>query len=93
MVKQILPIIGYIHLYRSLLRFYDMPENEVKEMLYALNTANLDCFGYYHPDIAIIESGPATFAYRWRDRTTAPTVQRFSYTRRLKRYNTMSKRR
>ena len=64
MVKQILPIIGYIHLYRSLLRFYDMPENEVKEMLYALNTANLDCFGYYHPDIAIIESGPATFAYR-----------------------------
>ena len=64
MVKQIMPIIGYIHLYRSLLRFYDMPENEVKEMLYALNTANLDCFGYYHPDIAIIESGPATFAYR-----------------------------
>ena len=64
MIKHIMPLIGYIHLYRSLLRFYDMPENEVKEMLYALNTANLDCFGYYHPDIAIIESGAATFIYR-----------------------------
>ena len=64
MVKFIMPITGYIHLYRSLLRFYDMPENEIKEMLYALNTANLDCFGYYHPDITIIESGPATFTYR-----------------------------
>ncbi len=64
MIKHIMPLTGYIHLYRSLLRFYDMPENEVKEMLYALNTANLDCFGYYHPDITVIESGPAVFAYR-----------------------------
>ena len=30
--------------------FYDMPENEVREMLYLLNTANLDCYEYYHPD-------------------------------------------
>jgi len=64
LVKYILPLIGYIHIYRSLLRFYPMSENEIKEMLYALNTANLDCFGYYHPEIAVIESGPATFAYR-----------------------------
>ena len=64
MIKHIMPLTGYIHLYRSLLRFYDMPENEIKEMLYALNTANLDCFGYYHPDIAVIESRPAVFAFR-----------------------------
>ena len=42
MVNAIVSIPGYVHLYRSLLRFYDMPENEVREMLYLLNTANLD---------------------------------------------------
>ena len=49
MVNAILSIPGYVHLYRSLLRFYDMPENEVREMLYLLNTANLNCYEYYHP--------------------------------------------
>ena len=44
MVNAIVSIPGYVHLYRSLLRFYDMPENEVREMLYLLNTANLDCY-------------------------------------------------
>ena len=44
MVNAILSIPGYVHLYRSLLRFYDMPENEVREMLYLLNTANLNCY-------------------------------------------------
>ena len=37
MVNTIVSIPGYVHLYRSLLRFYDMPENEVREMLYLLN--------------------------------------------------------
>ena len=41
MVNTMISIPGYVHLYRSLLRFYDMPENEVREMLYLLNTANL----------------------------------------------------
>ena len=50
MVNTIVSIPGYVHLYRSLLRFYDMPENEIREMLYLLNTANLDCYGYYHPE-------------------------------------------
>lgn len=49
MVNTIVSIPGYVHLYRSLLRFYDMPENEIKEMLYLLNTANLECYEYYHP--------------------------------------------
>ena len=40
MVNTIVSIPGYVHLYRSLLRFYDMPENEIREMLYLLNTAN-----------------------------------------------------
>ena len=38
MVNTMISIPGYVHLYRSLLRFYDMPENEVREMLYLLNT-------------------------------------------------------
>lgn len=49
MVNTIVSIPGYIHLSRSLLRFYDMPENEVREMLYLLNTANLNCYEYYYP--------------------------------------------
>ena len=42
MVNKIVSIPGYVHLYRSLLRFYHSSENEIKEMLYVLNTANLD---------------------------------------------------
>ena len=36
MVNNIVPIPGYVHLYRSMLRFYDMPSAELKEMLYLL---------------------------------------------------------
>ena len=67
MVNTIIPIPGYVHLYRSLLRFYDMPENEVREMLYLLNTANLDCYSYYHPERELTESGPVAFS-GWLDR-------------------------
>jgi len=31
------------------------------QMLYLLNTANLDCYGYYHPDRSVIQSGPVAF--------------------------------
>ena len=48
MVNNIVPIPGYVHLYRSMLRFYDMPSAELKEMLYLLNTANLDSYGFHH---------------------------------------------
>ena len=61
MVNTIVSIPGYVPLYRSLLRFYDMPENEIREMLYLLNTANLDCYAYYHPEVHVIESGPVAF--------------------------------
>lgn len=64
MVNTVVTIPGYAHLYRSLLRFYDMPKNEAKEMLYLLNTANLDCYGYYHPEHVVTESGPAVFCAR-----------------------------
>lgn len=66
MVNILIPVKGYVHLYRSLLRFYDMPENEIKEMLYLLNTANMDCYGCYHPERRLIESGPVTFSL-WLD--------------------------
>lgn len=62
MVNTLYSLPGYIHLYRSLLRFCDMPENEIKEMLYQLNSANLDCFAYYHPDLHVYESGPVRFS-------------------------------
>ena len=62
MVNAIIPIPGYVHLFRSLLRFYDMPENEVQEMLYLVNTANLDCYEYYHPERDVIQSGPVAFS-------------------------------
>ena len=39
-----------------------MPENEIKEMLYQLNSANLDCFAYYHPEFHVYESGPVRFS-------------------------------
>ena len=66
MVNKIVSIPGYVHLYRSLLRFYHSSENEIKEMLYVLNTANLDCFGYYHPEICVVQRGPALFS-TWLD--------------------------
>ena len=72
MVNNIVPIPGYVHLYRSLLRFYHAPENEIKEMLYTLNTANLDSFGYYHPHRALVESGPLTFSLRLSDPKCRP---------------------
>ena len=58
MVNNIVPIPGYVHLYRSMLRFYDMPSAELKEMLYLLNTANLDSYGFHHPEAHVVESGP-----------------------------------
>ena len=70
MVNTIVPIPGYVHLYRSLLRFCDMPSAELKEMLYLLNTANLDSYGFYHPEAHVIESGPVAFC-RWLDRQSA----------------------
>lgn len=61
MVHTLFSLSGYAHLYRSLLRFYDMPSGQIKEMLYMLNTANLDCYRYYHPERHVFESGPVAF--------------------------------
>ncbi len=82
MVNILIPIKGYVHLYRSLLRFYDMPENEIKEMLYLLNTANVDCYGCYHPERRLIESGPVTFSCGLTTWTAALTGRRYSFIRR-----------
>ncbi len=64
MVHTLFSIPGYVHLYRSLLRFYDMPSGEIKELLYLLNTANLDSFGHHHPERRFYESGPVAFCRR-----------------------------
>ena len=84
MVNTIVSIPGYVHLYRSLLRFYDMPENEIREMLYLLNTANLDCYEYYHPERELALSGPVAFWRRW---TAGPTARRYSFTSRYCSYS------
>lgn len=62
MINTIVSIRGYGHLYRSLLRFCDIQGVELREMLYLLNTANLDCYEYYHPQCRITESSPAFFS-------------------------------
>lgn len=37
---------GYVHLYRSLIRFCRMNRKEAAELVYLLNTANLDSYRY-----------------------------------------------
>lgn len=64
MVRTCYSIPGYSHLYRSLLRFYTISSADAKELLYILNTANLDSFAHTHPHIKVIESGPAEFCRR-----------------------------
>jgi hypothetical protein len=64
MVNYRIPIDGYIYLYRSLLRFCDMNTGEAKELLYTLNTANIDSYAYSHPDARLRESSPLTFCRR-----------------------------
>src|SRR5699024_6797928 len=75
MVNNIVPIPGYVHLYRSMLRFYDMPSAELKEMLYLLNTANLDSYGFHHPEAHVVESGPVAFC-GWLDQRYAALTGR-----------------
>ena len=88
MVNTIVSIPGYVHLYRSLLRFYDMPENELREMLYLLNTANLDCYGYYHPERELVESGPVAFCHWLETMDCQPyRVRRYSFTSRCCSYS------
>jgi len=53
---------GYAHLYRSLFRFTDMNSREVKELVYLLNTANLDSYRFANPQEYVIESGPVAFS-------------------------------
>ena len=72
MINKIVSMRGYVHLYRSLLRFYDMPQAELQEMLYFLNTANLDCYEYYHPHRRITESSPAFFCVQLETRVCRP---------------------
>lgn len=62
MINTIVTIRGYGHLYRSLLRFSDMQGMELREMLYTLNTANLDCYEYCHPERSLTESSFANFS-------------------------------
>ena len=79
MVNNIVPIPGYVHLYRSMLRFYDMPSAELKEMLYLLNTANLDSYGFHHPEAHVVESGRWPFAAGWINGMPALTGRKCSF--------------
>jgi hypothetical protein len=52
---------GYVHLYRSLLRFCDIGEREARALVYSLNTANLDSFRFAKPGAAVRETGYVAF--------------------------------
>ena len=52
---------GYAHLYRSLLRFHDMDSREARELVYMLNTANLDSVRYLRSHKYVRESGYIDF--------------------------------
>lgn len=52
---------GYRHLYRSLLRFTDLTPIRAKELIYHLNTANLDSYSLHFPENRRTESKQGTF--------------------------------
>ena len=52
---------GYVHLYRSLLRFCDIGGREARGLVYSLNTANLDSFCFAKPGAFIREAGYVDF--------------------------------
>ena len=52
---------GYAHLYRSLLRFAGISSQEAKQLLYTLNTANIDTYMYRLPGNRVTESKPGFF--------------------------------
>jgi len=55
---------GYVHLYRSLLRFSKMSVNDAKELVYWLNTANIDSYSKAYPDLVLFQSSPLVFCKR-----------------------------
>jgi hypothetical protein len=55
MSKRLFAIPGYVHLYRSLLRFCKLGIGEARELVYCLNTANLDSCRLLCPDAALSE--------------------------------------
>jgi len=58
---RIFTIQGYAHLYRSLLRFCKVSNAEALELVYMLNTANLDSYAYTHPGRKYAQSSPVRF--------------------------------
>ena len=55
---------GYVHLYRSLLRFSKLGVDDARQLVYWLNTANLDSYHQLYPDIALAEMTPFYFNQR-----------------------------
>jgi hypothetical protein len=52
---------GFSHLYRSLLRFCRVSSHEAKELVYYLNTANMDSQRYALPGLPLLEASPLEF--------------------------------
>ena len=79
MVNTIVSIPGYVHLYRSLLRFYDMPENEIRELALSGPVAfchwleTMDCRPY-RTEVQLYKS--LLFLQRSVDRDLIVTSQR-----------------
>lgn len=52
---------GYRHFYRSLLRFTDLSAVHAQELVYRMNTANLDSYSLHFPENRRTESRRSTF--------------------------------
>ena len=52
---------GYAHLYRSLMRFARLSAADAQDLVYQLNTANLDSYRETYPQIKVRESSSMAF--------------------------------
>lgn len=52
---------GYGYLYRSMLRFCKIKQEDARELCYFLNTANLDSFRYSRKDVSVAEATAFAF--------------------------------
>lgn len=53
---------GYVHLFRSLLRFSRLSVGDAAGLVHMLNTANLDSYRDAYPGIPVYENGPLHFS-------------------------------
>jgi len=64
-------LLGYAHLYRSLLRFLEIDTMQAKYLVYILNISNLDSYSSQNPNLHISEISKSSF-YQYLDKEVRP---------------------